>query len=348
MTEQQLLGASLYSPLASAVLKDEPSDFQVYEVLDIPFTGQGEHVWLLIEKQQLNTEQVAKQLAMFAKVSIRQVSYAGLKDKQAITRQWFSVQMPGKAVPDFSALNNPQLQVIEQVLHQRKLQRGSHKANQFVLTLKQIEALDQAQLTERLALISQQGVPNYFGLQRFGHDGFNVNFARQFAEQKTYPDKRPVRSRCLSAARSYLFNQVLAARVKDQNWNQLLAGDLLSFTDSASYFPLSEMQADDSRFAELDTHPTGALWGAGALPSSEQAASYEQAVIDQESELAHWLAEAGLKQERRILRLPVSGLTCTPLIDGQVTLSFSLPVGCYATVVLREIFTLVSHAVQPS
>ena len=342
MTEAELLGPRAYgAALGRAWLKSAPLDFQVNEVLDIPFTGEGEHSWLYIEKQQLNTEQVAKRLAEFAQVPVRQVSYAGLKDKQAITRQWFSLQLPGKQSPDFTQLNSEQLKVLQQARHQRKLQRGSHKANQFVITLRQL-ALDVApeELEQRLAQISQQGVPNYFGPQRFGREGFNLAFARQFAASHSLPDKRNVRSRLLSTARSFLFNQILAQRVTSGEWNQLISGDILSFTDSASFFPAAEMKADDLRFAQLDTHPTGALWGKGELVSSAQAAAYEHSVAEQEADLASWLAAAGLKQERRNLRLPVKQLTVKWLDTDALQLAFQLPVGCYATVVLRELFEL--------
>ena len=119
-----------------ATLKATPDDFRVTEVLDIALSGSGEHLWLLLEKRGLNTEEVARQLARAAGISLRNVSYAGLKDRQAVTRQWFSLQLPGRADPDFSALWGDQLRCLEQTRHQRKLQRGAHSANGFLIQLK--------------------------------------------------------------------------------------------------------------------------------------------------------------------------------------------------------------------
>ncbi|HAE48086.1 MAG TPA: tRNA pseudouridine(13) synthase TruD, partial [Tistrella mobilis] len=186
MTEQ-LLGPRVWGESCGrAVLKATPDDFRVTEVLDIALSGAGEHLWLLIEKRGLNTEEVARQLARAAGISLRNVSYAGLKDRQAVTRQWFSLQLPGRADPDFSALWNDQLRCLEQARHQRKLQRGAHSANGFFIRLTDLVA-DQSQLDERLQIIAAQGVPNYFGPQRFGRDGSNLHDARRWAGQGGYP-----------------------------------------------------------------------------------------------------------------------------------------------------------------
>jgi tRNA pseudouridine13 synthase len=210
MTEFELLGPRAYGdPLGTAVLKAIAEDFQVDEVLDIPLSGDGEHLWLWVEKRGLNTEDAARRLAKAAGVPLRTVSYAGLKDRQALTRQWFSIQLPGKADPDLSAAENDTLKILKSTRHKRKLQRGAHAANGFTLRLTQLQA-DKAALDQRLELIKKQGIPNYFGAQRFGYDGGNVGEARQYAERKALPEQRNVRSRLLSTARSYLFNNVLA------------------------------------------------------------------------------------------------------------------------------------------
>ena len=213
MNEFDLLGPLAYGEaLGTAVLKATAEDFQVDEVLDIPLSGDGEHLWLWVEKRGLNTEEAARRLAKAAGVPLRTVSYAGLKDRQALTRQWFSVQLPGKADPDLSGAENDTLKILKTSRHKRKLQRGAHAANGFTLRLTQLNA-DKDALEQRLQLIAKQGVPNYFGSQRFGWQGGNLGEARDYAARKALPEQRNVRSRLLSTARSYLFNQVLAARV---------------------------------------------------------------------------------------------------------------------------------------
>ena len=340
MNELQLLGPRAHGEsCGTAVLKAVAEDFQVDEVLDIPLAGEGEHLWLWVEKRELNTEEAAKRIARAAGVPLRLISYAGLKDRQALTRQWFSLHLPGKANPDLSAAEDASLSILKQVRHTRKLQRGAHAANGFTLRLTQL-SVDREALDQRLKQIAAQGIPNYYGLQRFGFEGGNVAHARHFAQGKNLPEKRNVRSRVLSAARSYLFNQVLAERVKAATWNQALLGDLLAFTDSRSFFAAGEAECADPRLAILDLHPTGPLWGAGASTAEGIAQKLEREVAAREVILVDWLAEAGMTHERRILRLPIGGLSWHYPEPDILQLEFVLPAGCFATVLVRELVDL--------
>jgi tRNA pseudouridine13 synthase len=341
MTEFELLGPrAAGDSLGSAVLKACAEDFQVDEVLDIPLSGEGEHLWLWVEKRNLNTEEAARRLAKAAGVPLRTVSYAGLKDRQALTRQWFSLHLPGKADPNLSAAQNDTLSILKQTRHSRKLQRGAHSANGFTLRLTALAA-DRAALDERLEAMQRTGVPNYFGTQRFGFQGGNVFDAQQYAERQALPEQRNVRSRLLSTARSFLFNRMLAARVANGTWNRAQVGDLLAFTDSRSFFPAGEAECSDPRLAILDLHPTGALWGEGGSVATGDCAALENAIAGEHQALCSWLARAGLAQERRILRLPIGGLTWHYPEPDILQLEFVLPAGCFATVVVRELVDLV-------
>jgi tRNA pseudouridine13 synthase len=340
MNELELLGPHAHGEACGrAVLKETAEDFQVDEVLDVPLAGQGEHLWLWVEKRGLNTEEASRRIARAAGMPQRAISYAGLKDRQALTRQWFSLHLPGKADPDLSAAQSDTLQILKMARHQRKLQRGAHSANGFTLRLTHLQA-DREALEQRLLQIKAQGVPNYFGLQRFGYQGGNVAGAREYAGRKALPEQRNLRSRLLSAGRSYLFNRVLAERVAAGNWNQALVGDLLAFTDSRSFFPAGEAELGDPRLAILDLHPTGPLWGSGPAPTEEQAHVLEQVVAEREPYIAEWLAAAGLNQERRILRLPIGDLTWHYPDPDILQLQFVLPPGCFATSVVRELVEL--------
>lgn len=340
MTEFELLGPRAHGEaVGRAVLKATAEDFQVDEVLDIPLAGEGEHLWLWVEKRGLNTEDAARRLARAAGVPLKMISYAGLKDRQALTRQWFSLHLPGKADPDLSAAEGETLSILKVARHKRKLHRGAHAANGFTLRLTQL-AGDPAALEARLQQIAAQGVPNYFGSQRFAYQGGNVVQARDFANRKELPEQRNLRSRLLSAARSYLFNQVLAARVADGSWQQARVGDLLAFTDSRSFFPAGEAECSDPRLAILDLHPTGPMWGAGESPTAGATYILEQAVAENEAELRDWLIAAGMAHERRILRLPIGGLTWHYPEPDILQLEFVLPAGCFATVMVRELVDL--------
>lgn len=341
MNELQLLGPLAHGQACGrAVLKASAEDFQVDEVLDIPLTGQGEHLWLWVEKRGLNTEDAARRIARAAGLPLRAVSYAGLKDRQALTRQWFSLHLPGKADPDLAAAQGDQLTILRSQRHSRKLQRGAHAANGFTLRLTSLQA-DRQALEQRLQCIAEQGVPNYFGLQRFGFDGGNLLQAREHAARQALPEPRNLRSRLLSAARSYLFNRLLAERVADGSWNRAQVGDLLAFSSSRSFFMAGEADCMDPRLALLDLHPTGPLWGEGESPAGGCVREMEQQLAPAEQSLIDWLVSAGMAHERRILRLPIQGLTWHYPEPDILQLAFVLPAGCFATVVVRELVDLV-------
>lgn len=340
LDELSLLGPRAWGePCGLARLKQTPEDFQVDEVLGIPLSGSGEHLWLWVEKRDLNTEEAARRIARAAGVPVKAVSYAGLKDRQALTRQWFSLHLPGKADPDLSRAEDEQLRILERQRHSRKLQRGAHAANRFTLRLSALEA-DRPALEQRLEKIRACGVPNYYGLQRFGFAGGNLDEARHWAAQGALPEQRNRRSRVLSAARAFLFNHQLARRVAEGSWNVAEPGDLLAFTASRSFFLATPAECQDPRLAALDLHPTAPLWGQGVLECGGRIAAQEQQLREEEQALADWLAAAGLRQERRILRLPIAGLAWHYPDPETLQLHFVLPSGCFATVVVRELLAL--------
>ncbi len=174
---EKLMGPYAYGgPIISGNFKTCVDDFWVTEQLGFEPCGEGEHVYCYIEKQSVNTEQVASRLAIHASVPRKQVNYAGLKDKQGITKQWFSVHMPGKVTPDFSEINGDNIKVLLQKRHLKKLQRGVLTGNQFQVRLRNING-DISLLEQRLKVL-KQGFPNYFGAQRFGYQGQNLEKAK--------------------------------------------------------------------------------------------------------------------------------------------------------------------------
>lgn len=326
-------------PALTGDIRVKPEDFRVEEILPFSLDGQGEHVWLHLQKTGTNTEFLAKALARFAGVHPRDVGYAGLKDRHAVTRQWFSVLMTGKAEPDWAALPTQfkpgEVAVLEVVRHGRKLKTGALKENRFVLTLRSLRG-DVASLPSRIARVEAHGVPNYFGNQRFGRDASNLAGADRVFSGERIRDSHE-RGMYISAARSYLFNQVLSTRVTDGSWERLLPGEAVILNGSGSWF-LAEPgdEALPGRLASFDIHPSGPLWGEGESPARDMAATLESSVL---AELASWragLAALGLRQERRALRLRAGDLGFAQTGDAAV-LSFALPAGCFATTVLREL-----------
>ncbi|MES0875255.1 tRNA pseudouridine(13) synthase TruD [Sinimarinibacterium thermocellulolyticum] len=322
-------------PPLQAQLRATPEDFVVDELQDIVPDGSGEHAWLVVKKRGANTEWVAKGLARFAGVAPMDVSYAGVKDRHALTTQVFTVYLPGRASPDWSQLGLEGVEVLEHRRHRRKLKRGALRGNRFGIVLRAIRG-DRAAAEARLAAIATRGVPNYFGEQRFGLGGANVERAeRMFAGARV---DRALRSMLLSAARSQLFNAVLAERVRRDCWDRGLPGEVWSLAGSRSWFGPEAPSAElDARLAAFDIHPSGPLWGRGELPSADEARALEQSVCAEYETLRSGLERAGLEQERRALRLIPQAMRWHWLDADALRLEFELPPGAYATVVLREL-----------
>lgn len=327
-------GAPLFS---NARIRTTPEDFQVDELPAFEPTGEGEHLLLEIRKRGANTVHVATLLAKWAGLPEMAVSFAGMKDRHAVTTQRFSVHLPKRVAPDLALLASEEVEVVSSTWHNRKLQRGALAGNRFKLVLREVDGDPQA-IDERLQQIAVRGIPNWFGEQRFGRDGGNVPAAlAMFGGRRMRKDQR---SLLLSAARSALFNRVLAARVEQGSWDQPLDGEVWMLDGSRSVFgPEAWTDVLAERLARFDIHPSGPLWGAGELRSTDAARELELAAISDEESLAlrAGLEAEGLKHERRALRLRPALLQHQWLKEGVLELSFALPPGCYATAVLQEL-----------
>ncbi|MHB8912736.1 MAG: tRNA pseudouridine(13) synthase TruD [Lysobacter sp.] len=349
-----------------ARIRTTPEDFFVEEVPGFEPSGSGEHLLLTVEKRGMNTAFAARRIAQWAGVGEVAIGYAGMKDRHAVTRQRFSVHLPKRVAPDLDALQNDaaahdSLKVIDHQWHARKLPRGALAGNRFVLVLREVRGEREA-IEGRLQAIAASGVPNYFGEQRFGREGDNVaNALAMFGYASPsqnpahpcadYPHKRRMRreqrSVLLSAARSELFNRVLAARVVAGTWNRPLDGEVWLLDGSRSVFgPEDFNDTLAERLAAFDIHPSGPLWGRGELRSRGAAAEVELTALagDEAAALRLGLEGAGLDQERRGLRLRPTELVWRWLDDGALELGFSLPAGAYATVVLAELGEIRSTA----
>jgi tRNA pseudouridine13 synthase len=299
---------------ASATLKLLNEDFIVTELpLQLP-TGEGEHIWLDVEKNGANTAFVAQQLAEAAGVEERDVGYAGLKDRYAITRQWFSIYLPKGETPDLTQLRHPEFKVLGQSRHVKKLRRGDLQGNRFRIVLRDV-AGDRDAIEANLEVVASHGVPNYFGAQRFGFEGGNVEQGRAMLAREIRVRNPKKKGIYLSAVRSFVFNEVLALRIWQGLWGKTLPGDVM---DEAG-------------------RPTGSLWGRGRVITTDQAQALENGVAERHATLCNGMEHAGLDQERRALvASPVEMSWEWPQTD-QLVLTFSLPAGNYATSVLNEI-----------
>ncbi|GAA4868904.1 tRNA pseudouridine(13) synthase TruD [Luteimonas vadosa] len=321
----------------SGVIRRAPEDFRVDEIEAFAASGEGEHLLLEIEKRGMNTQFAAQRLAEWAGVGVPAIGYAGMKDRHAVTRQRFSVHLPRRQAPPIETLASDDLRVLSHGWHARKLPRGAHAGNRFDLVLRDVVG-EHARIEERLQAISASGVPNFFGGQRFGHDGGNVDKAR--AMFRGMRVRRNERTHLLSAARSTLFNRVLARRVQDASWDRGLDGEVWMLDGTRSVFgPEPWSDALSERLARFDIHPSAPLWGRGPLRTQGAAEALELDALSDGTSLAlrEGLERAGLSQERRATRLRPASMQWQWQADTVLQVSFSLPPGGYATAVLFEL-----------
>ena len=333
-------------PLVSFRLRTQPEDFIVDEELAFGADGDGEHCLLRVRKTDANTEWAARRLASVAGVPAKAIGYAGLKDRRAVTTQWFSVHLGPRPEPNCDQLAAEGIEVLESSRHRRKLRRGVLAGNRFELLLREVSG-DIGTLAERIDRIATAGVPNYFGPQRFGRGQSNLYQADAlFREAPRHAEPGQQRRRVsrhlkglwLSAARSQLFNEVLGLRVERGDWRTALPGERLQLSGSHSHFLAASVDENiRARVDSGDAQPTGPLFGAGDALTAGEVAVMESGVAAAFPNWIDGLAAAGLRQERRPLRLMPEGLLMEQIEADQIRLRFTLPAGSYATALLREL-----------
>ena len=323
------------APAATGTIRSVPEDFKVTEIPRVLPAGEGSHLWLWVEKRSANTQWVARELAKLAACALPEVGYAGLKDRHAVTQQWFSVPFSEAAPLDLEAAESADYRILKQQRHAKKLKRGTLNGNHFELRIRDLKA-DGAALQKQLEYVREHGVPNYFGPQRFGHGGRNVQAGFELLSKRARMPKNK-RSIYLSAIRSYLFNQVLAERVRLNIWDKIIAGDLAMLDGTQSVFACAHPDAEiEDRCSRHDIHPSGPMPGEGGTLPEGAALELEQRVLSGWPQLTALLQAQRLQASRRSLRLFPSALEWT-LSAEELLISFTLPPGAYATTVLREL-----------
>jgi tRNA pseudouridine13 synthase len=327
-------------PLSLGVIKSKPEDFQVVEDLGYSPDGEGEHVLVRIRKQGCNTTFVAEAIAKYLKISSRDLSYAGMKDRHAVTEQTLCFRLPGKSMPDFSNLNLPGCDILSVARHQRKIRTGALAGNAFKIILREIS---QPQLlAQRLSMIEREGVPNYFGEQRFGHQQHNLTLARQWAGNTVQMRDKKKRGLLLSAVRSAFFNQVTSERLRQQgNLNRLMDGDAVQLVRSGSWFVAEEGSEEwgdiQQRLHQQQLRITGPLPGLNKKSVVNRALQLEQTILAKELQLLQLLEREKVEAARRALLVIPSGLQYEWLSQDSLQLQFWLPAGSYATSLVREL-----------
>lgn len=325
-------------PTASGVLKANAEDFVVIEDLGYAPDGDGEQLLVRIRKTGCNTRFVAEALAKFAGIHPRDVSFAGMKDRHAVTEQWFCLRIPGKVTPDLSTFELSGVQVLESARHRRKLRTGALQGNAFTLILRQIS--DRAAVEQRLQQIAAGGVPNYFGSQRFGHEGNNLTMAQRWAADEIKVRERNKRSFILSAARSAMFNQVVSDRLAQQgSLGKVLAGDALQLTGRGSWFvaEAAELESLQQRVDNNELRVTAPLPGSGEWGTREDALAFEQNSLASEAALIALMDRERVDAARRAMLVIPRDLRWEWQDEATLEMNFWLPAGSFATSVVREL-----------
>lgn len=327
----------LGKPQQAGRLKAEFADFIVREELGYPLTGEGEFVAVKVRKTNANTLFVGEQLAKFVGISAKNMSYAGLKDRHAVTEQWFCLHLAGKETPDFSAFECEGVEILEVTRHNRKIRTGALEGNYFELLLRDVEETDE--LKQRLNQLQAVGFPNYFTEQRFGRDGHNLTQAQRWASGEISVKDRKKRSFYLSAARSEVFNLVVSQRIADQQMQTVLLGDYLQLAGSNSFF---EVKAEDlvqsqQRLDENDVLLTAPLIGENSL--EQKGNEREKAIIAQHENLISLMKKERMNAARRAILCKPQDLHWQFEPEG-LRLTFFLNSGSYATGLVRELIIL--------
>ncbi|MDK1183750.1 tRNA pseudouridine(13) synthase TruD [Cronobacter turicensis] len=325
-------------PQGQGRLKASPTDFQVVEDLGFAPDGDGEHLLVRIRKTGCNTRFVADALAKFLGIAAREVSFAGQKDKHAVTEQWLCARLPGKEMPAMRAFTLEGCEVLEFSRHRRKLRLGALKGNRFSLVLRDITHRDD--IEQRLSLIGEKGVPNYFGPQRFGIGGSNIYQAKRWAQTGQPPRERNKRSFALSAARSLMFNTLVSERLQHPDFSQVMDGDALQLAGRGSWFVATPEELADLqvRVDNGELLITAALPGSGDWGTQRAALAFEQATLESETELLTLLTREKVEAARRAMLLFPREMRWQWQDDATLEVSFWLPAGSFATSVIRELF----------
>lgn len=342
-------------PGVGGVLKQEPADFRVRELPLYPASGSGEFLYLRIEKTGLSAEQLTQHLARTLHIPRGEIGTAGLKDRHAITEQTISV--PASCETLLGAIETTAVRLLAVERHRHKLRTGHLAGNRFEILLRTSEP-DAVARAERIAdRLSATGVPNYYGDQRFGYDGETLRLGYDLLTgQKTPRDIAPSRRRfllrlALSAAQADLFNHLLATRVREAIWRQVLSGDVMQVTASGGLFIANDLAREQPRLETGEIVVTGPMFGPKMRKPLGPAAELEQrvarerarAVLDgaafpgETAQPGEWFRPYSklAPGTRRPLAVAVPDLAVTAHPDG-LLVRVTLPPGCYATTLLRE------------
>lgn len=316
-------------------IKEQPADFEVEEIPAYDLAGAGEHLYLWVEKTDMGAEFFNRQLAKRLNVHPGDIGTAGLKDRRAVTRQWVSV--PAKAEANLPQLDGDGIKVLNVTRHGNKLRPGHLKGNRFRVFIR--GASREIAIEPILEMIRQQGLPNFYGSQRFGRNGETLNLGWNMLLGQPVKMRNPfLKKLALSAGQSYLFNRVLTKRMSDSLYRTALDGDVMAKWPAGGMFTSSDPATEQARFDAREIVHAGPMFGKKTFPAVAVAAEREQLVLTESGLPADTFDRFGqlLSGTRRHNLVYVDDLAAEWEADG-LRLTFTLPSGSYATVLLGEV-----------
>ena len=322
-----------------SIFRSRPEDFQVEELLRDPPCGAGPFLWLQVEKRGVNTDDVARELAAALGVASREVSWAGRKDRHAVTRQWFSIATR----QDLGDVEIKGVEILRVARHDERLRLGEIMGNRFRIVVREVDVETARDAVRRLEEIAEHGMGNRFGAQRFGHGGENVRLGLEILRgERSMRDKRRA-TLMISALQAEVFNRVASRRGEIGGIDEVVVGDLAIEHDGGILFdvidPLDERL--NQRLASFKLSPTGPIFGTKMRRPRGEPARLEREVLAQfdlpEGHRLDLPRKLRVPGTRRALRVPVREVS-SEVDEGSVELRFVLPSGSYATVLLEDLF----------
>ncbi|MFO0919416.1 MAG: tRNA pseudouridine(13) synthase TruD [Planctomycetaceae bacterium] len=336
-------------PRLAGQIKSVPEDFLVEEIPAYEPSGSGEHLYLWVEKRALAGEQMLRELARALEISPGEIGSAGIKDRQAVTRQWLSV--PAKCEPQVAGVETDQFRILRFARHGNKLRTGHLRGNRFTIVVRDAQPADGSDVAEPFSIaeravevIGRRGFPNYYGDQRFGHDGETLSLGLDLLAGRKSPRDIPYSRRkfllrmSLSAAQSELFNQTLAARLTDGLLDTVLAGDVMEVTASGGKFVVEDPGAEQKRCDGYETVVTGPMFGPKMKQPTGIPAERESRVLSANELTMENFRGFGdlLSGTRRPFVVRPDGISVQAVPEG-LRFEFTLPAGVYATTLLAEL-----------
>lgn len=322
-------------PGIGGAIKTHPEDFEVEEIAAYEPSGEGEFLYLWIEKRDMGAEYFQRQVAQRLGISAAEVGTAGLKDRRAVTRQWISV--PLAAEERLGQLEGAGLTVLKVSRHTNKLRPGHLHGNRFRVLVRECSQPENA--TRIIDRIHLRGLANFYGGQRFGHDAETLRTGLALLRGEKARARTPfIKKLALSAAQAALFNAYLAARCSDDLLRTVLPGDVMAKYPFGGMFVAEDIAAEQARFERRETVSAGPIFGRKTFPARADAARREEDILQRYGFTARSFDGFGklMLGTRRHNLVYVDDLAAEAVAEGS-RLSFSLPAGSYATVLLREL-----------